>query len=138
MSQLLKLSHSWQDHEAFYITTSEVLRERLCKSARVYVVGECNREHPVRVLKVLFRCMIKIYKERPNVIISTGAAPGCISSFLAKLLGAKVIWIDSITNIEHLSLSGRIVRHFADLFLVQWLELVEKYKNVEYAGHLIL
>jgi hypothetical protein len=57
--------------------------------------------------------------------------------FLGKLIGAKVIWLDSITNVNKLSLSGRMVRHIADLFLVQWPGLVEKYSNVEYAGAVI-
>jgi len=56
---------------------------------------------------------------------------------VGKMLGAKVVWIDSITNVERISLSGRMVRHVADLFLVQWPELVNQYKNIEYVGSLI-
>jgi UDP-N-acetylglucosamine:LPS N-acetylglucosamine transferase len=73
-------------------------------------------------------------REKPNVVISTGASAGCIMCFFGKLLGAKVIWMDSITNVDRISLSGRIVRHIADLFLVQWPELTAKYKNIEYLG----
>ena len=62
---------------------------------------------------------------------------GCIACYLGKLLGARVIWVDSITNVERLSLSGRLVRYIADLFLVQWPELAERYRNVEYVGELI-
>ena len=57
--------------------------------------------------------------------------------FLAKILGAKIVWIDSITNVEKISLSGRMVRYIADLFLVQWPELLSKYRKVEFAGTLI-
>jgi hypothetical protein len=43
---------------------------------------------------------------------------------LAKcLLGAKTVWIDSIANVQTLSMSGRLVRHFADLWLTQWPHL---------------
>jgi hypothetical protein len=45
--------------------------------------------------------------------------------------------MDSITNVERLSLSGRMVRHIADLFLVQWPELATKYRNVYFAGAVI-
>ena len=89
------------------------------------------------MITVLFKCINVILHERPKVVISTGAAAGCIVCFLGKMLGAKVIWIDSITNVKRLSLSGRMVRYIADLFLVQWPELAEKYKNVEYAGQII-
>jgi UDP-N-acetylglucosamine:LPS N-acetylglucosamine transferase len=88
-------------------------------------------------LAVVVRCAHAIFKKAPDVVISTGAAVGCISSFLGKLSGAKIVWIDSITNVERISLSGRLVRPIADLFLVQWPELAEKYDNVEYAGTLI-
>jgi UDP-N-acetylglucosamine:LPS N-acetylglucosamine transferase len=78
-----------------------------------------------------------VLKEKISVVISTGAAAGCIMCFLGKLFGAKIVWIDSITNVGRISLSGRLVRHIADLFLVQWPELAEKYSNVEYAGTLV-
>lgn len=137
LSQVLKLAGCWQVHETFFITTTEVVREKLQKSGRVYVVGECNRHRPLRVIKVLLSCIRIVLGERPNVVISTGAAVGCIACFLAKLIGAKVVWIDSITNVERISLSGRMVRYIADLFLVQWPDLVEQYKNVEYVGAVI-
>ena len=104
---------------------------------RVHVAGECNREHLFRVMIVLARCTRIMFRERPQVIISTGAAPACICCFLAKLLGAKVVWVDSITNVERISLSGRLIRPFADLFLVQWPDLAEKYPGVEYVGAIL-
>ncbi len=137
ISQLLKLAQSWNEYETFCVTTTEVVRDELGKFGRIYVVGECNRQHPGRVVKVLLRCIGIVFKERPDVVISTGAAAGCMLCLLGKLLGAKVIWIDSITNVERISLSGRMVRHVADLFLVQWPELVNRYKKVEFVGSLI-
>jgi len=137
LSQLLKLEDSWAGHETLFITTTEVVRDKLSKFGRVYVVGECNRRHPMRVILVLFRCVRVILREKPDVVLSMGAAVGCIVCFIGKLIGAKVVWIDSITNVERISLSGRMVRYIADLFLVQWPELVEQYKNVEYVGVVI-
>ena len=137
ISQLLKLAESWDGYETFCVTTTQVVRDKLSRFGEVYVVGECNREHPWRVILVSIRCMNAILSERPNVVISTGAAAGCIMCFLGKMIGAKVVWIDSITNIEKLSLSGRMVRYIADLFLVQWPHLARKYKNAEYLGVVI-
>jgi len=85
----------------------------------------------------MIRCINVILRERPDVVISTGAAAGCIVCFLGKLLGARVVWIDSITNVERISLSGRMVRYIANLFLVQWPKLAEQYNNVEYVGAVI-
>jgi len=134
LTELLKLADSWQQYEVFYVSTANMVAKKLNRYGPTHVVGECNREHLLRVFLVLFRCVRVIIHERPNVIISTGAAVGCIMCFLGKLLGAKVVWVDSITNVEWISLSGRMVRHIADLFLVQWPELAEQYSNVEYSG----
>jgi UDP-N-acetylglucosamine:LPS N-acetylglucosamine transferase len=136
-SQLLKLVESWNGHATFYVTTTEVMREKLSKFGTVYVVGESNRQHPLRVVRVLRRCIKILLNEKPDVVISTGAAAGCILCLAGKMFGARVVWIDSITNVERISLSGRMVRHFADLFLVQWPELANRYKNVEFVGSLI-
>ncbi|MFC1676103.1 PssD/Cps14F family polysaccharide biosynthesis glycosyltransferase [Planctomycetota bacterium] len=137
MSQLLRLAVSWDGHDTFYVATSDLVRKKLQQYGRVYITGECNRKHPLRIIMVLLRCIKIVLRERPDVVISTGAAAGCIGCFLCKLTGAQVIWIDSITNVERLSLSGMLVRYIADLFIVQWPKLAEKYKNSQFAGMVI-
>jgi len=137
ISQLLKLAASWNGYETFCVTTTEVVRDKLSNYGEVYVVGECNRQHPIRVITVLLRCLRIVFRERPDVVISTGAAAGCMLCFLGKMLGTKVVWIDSITNVERISLSGRMVRYIADLFLVQWPELAGRYKGIEFVGTVV-
>lgn len=137
LSQLLKIASVWSGRTVCWITTTELVRASLGGNGQVYVVGECNRQHPLRVIAVFFRSLRILRKERPNLVISTGAAPGCIVALLGHLMGAKVIWLDSITNVHRLSLSGRLIRPFADLFLVQWPGLVRKYRGVEYVGAVI-
>ncbi|MBN2020382.1 MAG: hypothetical protein JW749_09170 [Sedimentisphaerales bacterium] len=136
-TQLLRLAKSWQGHDTFCVTTTEVVLDKLKEHGRTYVVGECNRKHPLLILKVLMRCCGIIFRERPDIVISTGAAAGCLVCLLGKMSGAKVIWIDSITNVERMSLSGRIVRPVADLMLVQWSHLLQQYKGIEYVGAVI-
>jgi len=136
-SQLLELADSWKGQHTCWVTTEGVIKGKLAKYGKVYVVGECNRRQPLRVLLVLLRCIRIVLRERPDVVISTGAAAGCMVCFLSKMLGARIVWIDSITNVYRLSLSGRLVRYIADLFLVQWPELAEKYRKVEYVGAVI-
>jgi UDP-N-acetylglucosamine:LPS N-acetylglucosamine transferase len=137
LTQLMTLSESWKGEDTFFVTTADFVKDNIKGFGRVYIVGECNRQHPVRVLRVFIRCIGIIFKERPEVVISTGAAAGCMICFIAKILGAKIVWIDSITNVEKISLSGRMVKFISDLFLVQWPELAGKYKGVEYAGAVI-
>jgi UDP-N-acetylglucosamine:LPS N-acetylglucosamine transferase len=137
LTQLLSVEKCWQGHEVVYISTLPVVEAKLKQRGKTYIVGECNRQHPVRSLVVLLKCIKIALKERPDVVLSTGAAPGLLFCFIAKVFGAKVVWLDSIANTERLSMSGRMVKPFANLILTQWPELSEKYKNVEYVGTVI-
>ena len=139
-SQLLNLlekSGDWFCQPSFYVTTLNALAEKFSDKGPVYVIGECNRKHPLKGLMVLIKSMKLVLKERPDVIITTGSLPLAMVCLFGKLCGAKIVWIDSIANVEKLSLSGSFVRYFSDLFLTQWPEIANRYKNVEYAGSLI-
>lgn len=135
--QLLRLQPSWQQYEVFYVTTAKDIGGRLKKAGRIYRVEDCNRKRLLRLFKTFFSCAKIAFKERPDVVISTGAAPGFLMCIMCRMAGAKVLWLDSITNTQRLSLSGRLVRPIADLVLTQWQDIAEKYPKVEYAGQVI-
>lgn len=137
LSQLLSISSVWKDYEIFWVSTGEMVRDKLQKMGRTYIVGECNRMHPIKTLGVMIKSLKIVLQEKPDVVISTGAAAGFMICIFGKIFGAKIIWLDSIANTEKLSLSGRMVRYFADLILSQWPNVAEKYSNVEYVGEVI-
>lgn len=74
-------------------------------------------------------------REKPDMIISTGAAPGLIGLLVGRLMGIHTIWIDSVANADRLSLCGRIAVHIADRTLTQWPHLAAK--KVEYHGNVL-
>lgn len=135
--KLLEMSQSWPHHPLFYVTTLETLAGKLGQKGPVYIIGECNRQHPLKALGVLMRSLKIMIKEHPDVVITTGSLPLALVCLTAKLIGAKTVWIDSIANIERFSLSGRMMLPFVDLFLTQWPELTQGHRNVEYAGAII-
>ena len=51
------------------------------------------------------------------------AAPGYFAIRFGKWLGCRTIWIDSIANVEQLSMAGQLVKPYADLWLTQWSHL---------------
>jgi hypothetical protein len=77
---------------------------------RFYVIPDATRWDRWGVLRLAARIARILLQERPQVVVSTGAAPGCIALVLGRLLGARTIWLDSIANVERLSLAGRMVR----------------------------
>ena len=76
-------------------------------------------------------------KERPDLIITTGAGIAVPFIYRAKLAGIPSIFIESLTFSEALSLSGRLVYRVADDFLVQWPALSAKYKRARYHGQVL-
>jgi len=114
-----------------------------------------NYNLPLKILpkfKLLLGCYITIFfnifeiififlKERPDIIFSTGAEIAIPMFYLGKILfKTKLIFLESLTRIEDISGTGKVVMPIADLFLVQWLTLKEKYKNqnkILYKGSLV-
>ena len=88
-------------------------------------------------LLVLFaRITFLILWIRPKVIITTGAAPGYLAVMVGRILGARTCWIDSLANVEELSLSGKKAQRWTDLWLTQWQELANDEQGPFYAGML--
>lgn len=129
--QLLRLSPAWQGCSTVVVTTSssyekEVrdLAEELGQEPPDFAfVTEANRWQKLRLLRATVDLMIVLLKFRPDVIITTGAAPGYIAMRLGGLLGARTAWIDSIANAGQLSLSGEKAGRHAGLWLTQWEHL---------------
>jgi UDP-N-acetylglucosamine:LPS N-acetylglucosamine transferase len=66
---------------------------------------------------------LKILNISPEIIISTGAAPGLFCIIWGRIFGKKTIWIDSLANIDTISKSGKIAKRFAQYHLTQWAHL---------------
>lgn len=98
-----------------------------------HVVIDSSKASKLRVILSALQIARIVFLTRPDVVISTGAAPGYLAVRIGKLLGARSIWIDSIANAEQLSLSGRMVRRYADLWLTQWPRL-ETPEGPKYVG----
>lgn len=73
----------------------------------------------------------------PDLVVSTGAAPGALALMVAKLFGARTVWIDSIANSEALSLSARLVRPVADVRITQWPHLARENPSLRYLGAIL-
>ena len=137
LSQLLSLGLVWEGWKVVCVSTGQMVRDKLQAIGRTYIVAECNRQHPLKIIRVMWKCLKIVLREKPDVVLSTGAAPGVLVCFWGKLFGAKIIWVDSIANTEKLSMSGRMIRPFSDLILSQWPDVAAKYENVEFAGAVI-
>ena len=92
-----------------YLTTDEGYRGDVAP-ARFHLVRDANRWNKLALAICALKVLAVVLRERPDVIISTGAAPGYLAIRFGRLVGARTIWLDSVANAEQLSMSGQ-ARH---------------------------
>jgi UDP-N-acetylglucosamine:LPS N-acetylglucosamine transferase len=122
--QMMRMVPAFDGHSVVFVSTQESHRVQV-EPNRFYTVMDGNRWQKVRLLRMAAKLLFIMVRERPDVVISTGAAPGYFSLRFGKLLGARTVWVDSIANAERLSLSGQHAGRFADLWLTQWAHLAK-------------
>ena len=121
--------------EVHYATTDHSASET-AGDAQVHTYPDANKDTPFKLIASLVRMAWIVFRVRPDVVVSTGAAGGVIAIRLARLLGARTMFIDSIANARELSFSARLSLRFADRVLSQWPE-VAKRNGAEYRGAVI-
>jgi len=133
--QLMQMRQALEDHDVLYVTTMAGLPEEFA-AAPARIVPDCNRNERLKTLRSAFALLWIVLRFRPQVVISTGALPGVIALALGRLAGARTIWVDSIANAEEMSMSGRLARRFAHLWMSQW-EHVAAESGAVYAGSVL-
>jgi UDP-N-acetylglucosamine:LPS N-acetylglucosamine transferase len=122
--QLSRLRPAFAEHDVAYLTTDPGHRSEV-GGARFYYVEDANRWEKLKLARSAVKILWVLLRERPDVVISTGAAPGYLALRCAGVLGARTVWVDSIANVDELSLSGRMASSKADLCLTQWAHLAD-------------
>jgi UDP-N-acetylglucosamine:LPS N-acetylglucosamine transferase len=123
--QLMRLRSVLARHDTCWVTVQPAYREQVPQGQRFYVVTDATRWSRWELVKMVAQVWWLVLRDRPEVLVTTGAAPGLAAMQAAKLLGARTVWIDSVANVEHLSMSGRKARRWADLWLTQWPHLAK-------------
>jgi UDP-N-acetylglucosamine:LPS N-acetylglucosamine transferase len=133
--ELLRLRPALEEDHVVYVTVQRAYADQV-PGRRVYVVNDATRWNKTALALMAMRIAYVIMRERPEVIVTTGAAPGYFALRIGRLFGARTIWIDSIANADDVSMSGRLVRPYADLWLTQWEHLAGQ-DGPEYAGAVV-
>jgi hypothetical protein len=121
--QLLRLRPAFANCDVVFATSKAGYRGDVGPGAQFRLIPDANRWNKLGLLRVLLAIVRLICCERPDVVISTGAAPGYFAIRVGNLFGARTIWVDSIANSEELSLSGLKAGPHAALWLTQWAHL---------------
>ena len=67
------------------------------------------------------------------MILSTGAALAVPFFIVGRLYGSRLVYVESLTRVNELALSGRLVYPLTDTFFVQW-QMGARPRRAIYAG----
>lgn len=134
LTEMLRLLEAFDGHRTFFITYDS---SRTRKLKDKYLLENIDRS-PTRFLRSIPIILKILIKEMPDLIVSTGAEIAIPVFYLARLFRVKLIFLETLARVDKPSLTGKIVYPIADMFLVQWKRLLEKYgKKAVYEGAVI-
>ncbi|MEL7114947.1 MAG: UDP-N-acetylglucosamine--LPS N-acetylglucosamine transferase [Pseudomonadota bacterium] len=130
--QLQLLRPAFEGHAPVFLTTLPGLPEQFDAQPSA-IVPDCNRDEKLAIARCTAALAGHMVRIRPHIVISTGALPGVIALALGRAIGARTIWLDSVANAEEMSMSGKLARRVAHLWMSQW-DHVAAEAGAEYAG----
>ena len=135
--QLLALRAAWGEYSRLWITDDKSDARSLLQDEPVeFAYGPPNR-HPANVLRNLIMAWRVVRRHRPRVVITTGAGTAVPFALIARLHGARVVYVESITRMTSPSVSCRLIAPFADRVYVQWESLAAVVPRSRYAGTIL-
>jgi len=130
LTEILQIRDVFDRRNNFFITFKRKDSEELAGKEKVYYVSDPKR-NPFSLIVNIFQSFIIFIKEKPDVVISTGAGVAVPICYISKLFGKKIIFFESFCRIHEKSLSGKLVYPIADLFFVQWPEMKKLYPKAK-------
>lgn len=120
LQQMLALKPAWEPFDTTWVTLTGSDVEHILRDEHVvFAHGPTNRSVRKLVRNVLLAARV-LLRERPDAILSTGAALAVPFFLLGRIVGARLVYVESLTRTEGLSLSGRLVAPLAHEQFVQW------------------
>lgn len=135
LNELLKLNKVMNNYNSLIVTE----KCNINVSYKVWFLLATTRYQLSYVYGIFynfFKSLFIYLKFQPDVIISTGSHTAIPLCLLAHIFGKKIIYIESFANISSKSLAGKLIYPFADVFIVQWKEMLELYPDALYIGGL--
>ena len=123
-TELVRLAPALRGHEVTWVTTNRDYQSA-APPGSFRAIRDASMWDKAGLVVMLGQVSAIVAQVRPEIVISTGAAPGWFAVRLGNLMGAYTIWLDSIANAEQLSLSGEKIGGHADLWLTQWEHLAK-------------
>ena len=127
LTHLHMLKSFWQEYDRFWVTFDKVDAQSLLQGEKMYPCYFPTNRNVKNLIRNTFLAWKVLRKEKPDLIISSGAAVAVPFFYLGKLFGAKTAYVEVFDRIDKSSLTGKLVQPVTDLFVVQWEEMLQVY-----------
>ena len=140
LNELMQLKALFNKFEYYIVTEKTKSNEYLAEDykGKVSYLIYGTKKNPFTYFFIYFFNIIKslliFIKQRPDVVVTTGTHTAVPMCYVAKLFRKKVIYIETFANRKSKTVAGRFVYPIADVFVVQWEEMLEIYPKAEYWG----
>lgn len=136
LTHLMQLKEWWNNKDRFWVTFEKEDSKSILKDERKYWCYFPTNRNVKNLVKNTFLAIKILLKEKPDLIVSSGAAPAIPFFYVGKLLGAKVVYIEVYDRIDKPTITGKLVYPISDLFVLQWEEQKRFYPKGEVLGGL--
>ena len=134
--QIKQLNEVRDRYDWFYVlTNTKITKELKDKKYLITFLGRTSKvSYFVNIIIWFVEELFVFVKERPDVIITTGAADTVPMCLIARVFGRKIIFIETFARRTEPSKTGKFLYKYADVFIVQWKELLKFYPKAIYGG----
>ena len=127
LTHLYMLNPFWKDKEHFWVTFDKEDARSLLEGEKMYPCYYPTNRNIKNLIKNTIVAWKVLRKEKPDLIISCGAAVAVPFFYLGKLFGAKTIYIEVFDRIDASTVTGKLVYPITDKFIVEWEEMLKVY-----------
>lgn len=127
LTHLYLLKPFWSEREHFWVTFDKEDARSLLKDEKVYPCHYPTNRNIKNLIRNTIVAWKVLRKEKPDLVISSGAAVAVPFFWIGKMMGAKLIYIEVFDRINKPTLTGRLVYPVTDCFVVQWEEMKAVY-----------
>jgi UDP-N-acetylglucosamine:LPS N-acetylglucosamine transferase len=137
LAQLYNLKPWWERFDRTWVTFDTWDATSLLERERVIFAFHPTTRNIVNLFRNLGLAWRTVGRFRPAIVVSTGAGVAVPFFLVAKLRGAKTVYVEVFDRIDSATLTGRLCYPISDVFALQWPEQREIYRKGVVVGPLL-
>lgn len=134
LAHLHMLKPFWEKRDRFWVTFDKEDARSILKDETMYNCYYPTNRNVINLFKNTLLAFKILKKEKPDLIVSTGAAVAVPFFYIGKLMGSKTIYIEVFDRIDSSTITGKLVYPVTDEFIVQWEEMLKVYPKAKNLG----